>query len=264
MKMLLKKIFLIIVMIFLTDSLLFAEKILFSADNMSGQTGDSSSTSLNGHAYIKTDSMEISADKIELSGKEYRNIIAEGNVSGKNLESQLEFQCETMEYDRETKIATLKGSVNLVDTEKDVKATAQIIEYNQETNIAILQIQVNLIQKKNICQGAYAVYQKNQQMLEISGNAEVKQDKDTFRAQQISLNLDTQDIVLAGNVKGTVTAENSKKDDAAKHTDNNDKSPKLDSVEKADTNSDGKKEDSADNVSADDGVKKVDTEQDKQ
>ena len=186
---------------------LFAEKIIFSADSMTGQTSDEASfTSLDGHAFIKTESMEIAADKIELSGKEYRTIKAFGNVDGKNFESKMEFTCEKMEYDRETKIATLSGNVNLTDQENDVKASAQIIEYNQDSDIAILQVQVNLTQKDNICKAAYAVYQKAKQLLELSGNAEVKQKEDTFRAQMIELNLDTQDITLSGNVKGNVTA----------------------------------------------------------
>ena len=185
----------------------FAEKIIFSADSMTGQTSDESSfTSLDGHAFIKTESMEILADKIELSGKEYRIIKAYGNIDGKNFESKMEFTCEKMEYDRETKIATLTGNVNLTDQENDVKASAQIIEYNQNSDIAVLQVQVNLTQKDNICKAAYAVYQKAKQLLELSGNAEVKQKEDTFRAQMIELNLDTQDITLSGNVQGNVTA----------------------------------------------------------
>ena len=185
---------------------LFAEKITFSAGSMSGQAGDSSATTtLTGSAFIQTSSIEISADTIELSGDDYRFIKAEGAVSGKNLETNMEFICDSMSYDRQTKVAMLQGNVKLVDLENDVKADAQIIEYNQNTNIAVLQIGITLTQKKNICTGAYAVYQKNEQLLEISGNAQVKQENDTFRAQQILLNLDTQNITLSGNVKGSVT-----------------------------------------------------------
>ena len=201
-----KKILFITAIFFSILTASFAETITFSADSMTGQTGDSSNTAtvLDGHAYVKTSSMEISAERIELSGDDYNNITAEGYVTGKNLDSKMEFECEIMEYDRNTKIASLKGNVKLRDPENNVDATAQIIDYNQDTEIAVLQIQVNLTQKKNVCKGAYAVYQKKAQLLDISGNAEVKQDQDVFRAQQITLNLDTQNITLAGNVKGTV------------------------------------------------------------
>lgn len=203
--------FLILLLIF--SSLLYAEKIVFSAGNMSGQAGDSSATTtLSGGAFIQTSSIEITADSIELSGDDYRFIKAEGNIKGKNLETNMEFTCDSMDYDRQTKVAQLQGNVHLVDSENDVKADAQIIEYNQNTNIAVLQVGINLTQKNNVCTGAYAVYQKNEQMLEISGNAQVKQDNDIFRAQQITLNLETQKITLSGNVKGSVTDSGKKEE----------------------------------------------------
>ena len=208
-----KRFFVAAVLFLILSCSAFAEKIIFSAGNMSGQAGDSSATTtLSGSAFIQTTSIEISADEIVLSGDDYRFIKAQGAVSGKNLETNMEFTCDSMSYDRTTKVALLQGNVRLVDVENDVKADAQIIEYNQNTNIAVLQIGITLTQKKNICTGAYAVYQKNEQMLEISGNAQVKQENDTFRAQQITLNLDTQNITLSGNVKGSVT-ETAKKEE---------------------------------------------------
>ena len=208
-----KKLFALLIILSLSY-LLFAEKITFSAGSMSGQAGDSSATTtLTGGAFIQTSSIEITADSIELSGDDYRFIKASGNISGKNLETKMEFTCDSMSYDRETKVAQLQGNVKLIDTENDVKADAQLIEYNQNTNIAVLQIGITLTQKNNVCTGAYAVYQKNEQMLEISGNAQVKQDQDVFRAQQITLNLDTQNITLSGNVKGSVTE--TKKEEAS-------------------------------------------------
>lgn len=201
---------------------LSAEKITFSAGSMSGQAGDSSAvTVLTDGAYIQTPSIEISAKTIELSGDDYRFIKASGGISGKNLETNMEFTCDEMSFDRQTKIASLKGNVKLIDQENDVTADAQIIEYNQKTNIAVLQIEITLTQKKNICTGSYAVYQKNEQLLEISGNAQVKQEEDVFRAQQITLNLETQKITLSGNVKGSVTESADKEQEpAAANTDN--------------------------------------------
>ena len=208
-----KKLFSLLILFSLYTAL-FAEKITFSAGSMSGQAGDSSATTtLTGGAFVQTSSIEISADSIELSGDDYRFIKASGSISGKNLESKMEFTCDSMSYDRETKVAQLQGNVKLVDTENDVKADAQLIEYNQNTNIAVLQIGITLTQKKNVCTGAYAVYQKNEQMLEISGNAQVKQEEDVFRAQQITLNLDTQNITLSGNVKGSVTETKKKEEE---------------------------------------------------
>lgn len=197
---------------FLSLTLLSAEKIKFSANSMTGKSGDSNTTtSLSGNAYIKTDSMEIQADYVELSGDDYRYIKASGSIIGKNLDSNMEFKCNNLEYDRTTKVAELKGDVDLTDIDNDVKAKAQIIIYDQESEVAVLQVKINLTQDDNVCTGSYAVYYKKDQILELSGNAQVKQNEDTFRAQHITLDMDTQDITLGGNVKGTVT--DSKKDE---------------------------------------------------
>lgn len=200
-----------IILVLFSVSYIFAERIIFSANNMTGKSGDSNTTTtLNGNGYIKTKSMEIQADYIELSGDDYRYISANGKVSGKNLEANMDFTCDEIEYDRETKIAKLKGNVELVDIDNDVKAKAQIISYDQNADIAILQVRINLTQKDNVCSGSYAIYYKKDQILELSGNAQIKQKDDTFRAQHITLDMDTQDITLGGNVKGTVTDSKSK------------------------------------------------------
>lgn len=185
---------------------LTAENIIFSANRMTGQAGNSNSTTtLSGNSYIKTETMEIYADEVELSGDNYRNIKATGHISGKNLKSNMDFNCDELTYDRDTKIAELKGNVNLNDKDNDVRAQAQVIIYNQDTEVAVLQIKINLTQKDNVCSGSYAVYYKTSQLLEISGNAQVRQGDDVFRAQYITLDMDTQDITLDGNVKGKVT-----------------------------------------------------------
>lgn len=210
-----RQIVLSLLVLFVISHPLTAEKIVFSANKMTGQAGNTNTkTSLSGNAYVKTANMEIQADELELSGDEYRYIKASGHIVGKNLEANMDFTCDSLEYDRTTKIAELKGNVKLTDLDNDVRAEAQIITYNQQQDIAILQIKIQLFQKDNVCSGAYAVYYKETQILELSGNAQVTQNEDTFRAQYITLNMKTQDITLDGNVKGKVT-ESSKKDESA-------------------------------------------------
>ena len=206
-----KKAILILLLVAVFTKKTVAEKIYFSADSMTGKTGkDADDTTLSGNAYVKTDSMEIYADSIKLHGKDFRYISAQGNIKGANTESKLDFTCNRLSYDRETKIATLQETVSLTDSENDVKAHSEIIEYNQNIEIAIMQINVNITQKNNICTCAYAIYRKKELMLNMSGNAKVGQDEDTFRAQEISLNLNTQEITLDGKIKGSVQQAQSK------------------------------------------------------
>lgn len=212
-----KKLILNLLIILMFSSFLFAEKIVFSANAMTGQAGNSNTTTkLSGNAYVKTETMEIQADSLELSGDDYRFIKAEGHINGKNLETNMTFTCDNLAYDRITKIAELKGNVDFQDVENEVRAQAQIIIYDQNEENAVMQIKVNLTQKDNVCTGSYAVYYKTEQMLELSGNAQIKQKDDVFRAQHITLNMDTQEITLGGNVKGSVSdSKPAKKKDGA-------------------------------------------------
>lgn len=185
---------------------LFAEKITFSADSMSGVAGDKATkTALVGHAFVKTKDMEITADEITLDGEDFRFITAIGTVTGKNSKSNLDFTCGKLSFDRTTEVARIEDTVHLVDNENNVTIDAQLVDYNQKTEIAVMQISVTLKQKDNTCTSAYALYRKKAQMLEMSGNPKIVQGEDTFRAQEITLNLDTQEITLDGRVSGTVT-----------------------------------------------------------
>ena len=195
-----------IFLIFFTSHFVFAEEITFSADKMNGSTGENSEYSkLSGNAFIKTESMEIRADEIILSGKDFRFINATGNVSGKSIESEFDFSCQQMEYDRETEIAILKGNVSMIDTKNEINASAQIIEYNQKSEVAYMQINVKLIQKNNTCTGANAIYKKKEQTLELSGTPQIIKDKDNFKANEIFMNIETEEIILDGKVRGSVS-----------------------------------------------------------
>lgn len=188
---------------------LFSESITFNADSMTGSIKSSANTTtLTGHAVVKTETMEIHADQILLSGEDFRYIQAKGNVKGINSESKIEFTCQTMNYDQETKIASLQDDVKLIDQENNVTANAEIIDYDQEADVAIMQINVNIMQDENTCLASYAIYRKNEQTLELSGNPMVKQKDDSFRAQQIIFNLETEEITLDGRVRGAITTNN--------------------------------------------------------
>jgi lipopolysaccharide export system protein LptA len=198
--------FFLFISFFLINSTSYAEEIQFKADSMTGVSGSKTDeTKLSGNAFVKTSTMEIKADSITLDGEDFRYITAQGSVEGKNTETKMDFTCGKLRYDRNTKLARLEDGVHMVDLENSVTIDSQIIEYNQSKEIATMQIGVSIKQKDNTCTSAFAIYRKGAQMLEMSGNPKIIQGADTFRAQEIILNLNSQEITLSGRVSGTVT-----------------------------------------------------------
>ncbi len=186
----------------------YSETIHFSGDSLVAKTSENSEyTSLDGNAEVKTDDLEIQADFIEISGKDFRFITASGRVSGKNLTSNFSFSCERLHYDRITKVALLESAVELHDIENDVQINAQSIEYNQKTDIATMQIEVRLTSKDSICTSALAIYNKAQQRVVLSGSPKIERNKDIFQAQEIILDIQTEEIKLDGKIRGSIVNE---------------------------------------------------------
>ena len=181
------------------------DTIVFSASSMTGSTSETNEyTRLQGGARIQTNTLDIKADSIQLSGSNYRSIIAEKNVEGADNEGGFTFTCNSLRYDRETKITVLEGAVAMHDTKNDVHVKAEYVEYKQATETALIQINVEITQENSVCTSAFAVYRKKIQMLELSGSPRVTESDNVFRAQEIVFNLDTKEITLDGKVSGTV------------------------------------------------------------
>lgn len=201
--------FFFLVALCLSVSSVRAETVMFRADSMTGSSGKGGDYArLTGNASITTESVEIFADSIELSGKGYRYIKATGNVSGTNIKEKIDFTCAEMHYDRELKLSSMQDTVHLVDRANDAVANAQLMEYDEKSGAVVMQISVAMQQKDNVCTGSYAIYNTKTRKLFLSGNPQIVQGTDTFRAQEIVLDLNTNEVTLDGRVRGAVKREN--------------------------------------------------------
>lgn len=195
----------------------FAGKpISFSADRLNGSAGKKNeSTTLSGNAVVTVGSLKISGDLIELSGKDYRYVKASGNIKGVDDEKGYSFTADSISYDRDTEVASFTGNAKLLDTKHEVEASAGIITYNQKTEVAYLQLDIKLKKGKINCTSGFALYRRTLSMLDLSGSPFVVRDGDEFRADRISVNLDTEHITLDGTVTGTLKKADDKNVDVA-------------------------------------------------
>lgn len=179
--------------------------ISFSADRMSGIAGKKTGiTTLEGNGKVHIGSLEITGDRIELSGKDFRYVKASGSVTGTDTEKGFTFSADSLSYDRDREVAMFQGKATLLDSKNDVESSASIITYNQKTEIALFQVDVKLKRKDIDCKSAFALYRRTQSLLDLSGSPVVVRDGDEFRADRISVNLDTEHIFLDGSVSGTL------------------------------------------------------------
>ena len=211
----------LLIFLFLIDITAQASTISFKADKVTASVSENKkSTNLIGNAEVKVDSLTISADRIEIFGKDYRYVNASGSVKGEDDEKGYSFKADIINFDRKTDMVTMFGKLELKDTKNDVSINAENIEYKKKQEIIIMRFNVKIINKDINCNSMFAFYNRKESKVELTGSPVVKKGKDEFRAGKISVNLDTEDITLDGRVRGSVEQGKDEKEDNKEPEDN--------------------------------------------
>lgn len=183
-----------------------ADTFSFRADRMSGSRAlGRETTILTGNAEVRSDSLLLRADRIEIQGDDNQFIDCIGNVWGFEEDKNIIFRTDRLRYDRQLKIARLEGNASLEDRENEIVARGRFIEYDDESEITILQISVRLFKDDMVCRSEYAVYNRTEQILDLTGFPVVYKKDDEFRADKIRVDLETDDVAMEGSVSGTIT-----------------------------------------------------------
>ena len=182
-----------------------AETFRFQAARMSGSRSSGREvTVLEGAARVVSDSLVLEADRIEIHGDDNRFVDCVGSVSGTDEDKGIHFRTERLRYDRELKVARLEGDSVLEDKKNGVAAKGRFIEYDDRTGISVLQIGVRLFKDELVCRAEWALYRREEQVLELAGMPVVFKDGDEFRADRMRVDLETDDIAMEGSVRGSL------------------------------------------------------------
>lgn len=182
-----------------------ADTFSFRADRMSGTKAlGRETTILAGNAEVRSDNILLRADRIEIQGDDNQFIDCYGNVWGIEEEKNIFFNTDRLRFDRKLKIARLEGNSTLEDKKNELVAKANFIEYDDQNEVAIFQISVRLFKDEMVCRSEYAIYRRNEKLLDLSGFPVVFKKDDEFRADRIRVDLETDDVTMEGAVSGTI------------------------------------------------------------
>jgi len=192
---------------FLLFAAIYAHADIFSfrADKMSGTKAlGRETTILSGNAEVRSDSLLLRANRIEIQGDDNQFIDCIGGVWGIEEEKDIIFITDRLRYDRKRKIARLEGNSTLEDRKNEIVAKGNFIEYDDRAEITVFQIAVRLFKDEMVCRSEYAVYRRTEKLLDLSGFPVVFKKDDEFRADRIRVDLDTDDVTMEGAVSGTI------------------------------------------------------------
>jgi lipopolysaccharide export system protein LptA len=182
-----------------------ADVFTFRADRMSGTKAIGKETTiLVGNAEVRSNNLLLKANRIEIQGENNQFIDCSGGVWGMEEEKNILFFTDRLRYDRKLKIARLEGNSTLEDRKNEIVAKGNFIEYDDQAEVTVMQISVRLFKDDMVCRSEYAVYRRNEKLLDLTGFPVVFKKDDEFRADRIRVDLDTDDVTMEGAVSGTI------------------------------------------------------------
>lgn len=191
--------------LFFTGIFADADTFTFKADKMSGTKSQGREiTILAGNAEVRSDNLVLRAERIEIQGDDNQFINCTGGVSGVEEAKEILFQTDRLRYDRSLKIVRLEGNSVLEDRKNEIVARGRFIEYDEESEVTVFQISVRLFKDDMVCRSEYAIYRRDEKLLDLSGFPVVFKKDDEFRADRIQVDLDTDDVTMEGAVSGTI------------------------------------------------------------
>lgn len=193
----------------LACSPLHADSIKFSAEQVSSSLARGREhTLLKGNVIVDINNAKITTDEMDIYGSERDILTAKGQVLVLNSEQGINIQGNSLFYNRKTKLLRMRDNVELEDLNNEVIVYANFIEYNEDQDSAQMQINVRIFTENITTRSEFAEYQRESQILTLTGEPVVYKDEDIYRAARIFVNLETEDITLDDGVQGEIITEN--------------------------------------------------------
>ena len=193
-----------------------ADTFSFKADSVSAALPQTSQHAvLTGHALVQTADLRITADRIELFGKDLIYFQCTGGVHVVDARRGIDLTSDELFYDRDRKIARIKGNAVMADLKNQIVARGGFIEDRDTEQLTIIQIGVRIFKNDIECKAEFARYYRDRKVLELSGVPWVSKGGDIYTGTRITIDLDTEEISAEGGVSGTVQDKSTPQDQGA-------------------------------------------------
>lgn len=204
-----KTIIILFFSVFLSTAIVFGEEVTFSAGyTRVAMKGDNKTVELTEDVKVTSGDIDISADKITISGENYSFLSCIGHVNVIDHKRNITIQASSLTYNRSTEFIIIDGWVELQDSKNEVNISSAWLEFDLDKGILKLQLQTKILKSTSkgpmVCRADNVTYDRNTEMLTLLGNSKVDWNGDTYKSQKLSVDLKTEEIVMTGNIEGTV------------------------------------------------------------
>ncbi|MCK9286896.1 MAG: LptA/OstA family protein [Sphaerochaetaceae bacterium] len=185
------------------------EKITFKGGYTKASTKDGKQAiMLSDGAVVTVGSIVFEADSIELSGEDFRFLNASEKVVVVDTDKKLQIESSTLTYDRLEKQLIIDDWVEIQDLNHQIIATGAFLTYEETNGVILLQIEARLSRHTDsgamVCRADSIRYDRANQKLILTGNSSVYWKNDRYQAHTITVDLNTEQIVMEGAIQGII------------------------------------------------------------
>lgn len=184
------------------------EELRFGSDRTSISFAEGRErTFLSGNAWIRSDSMYIQAEEIELYGEDFRFAVCRGDISVTDDEQGIFLTAEQLFFDRELDISRAEGNALMEDRKNEIVVKGGFLEHRSEDDLTLIQVGVRILGEDLTTRSEFARYRRDTEILELSGLPVVFYKGDEYRATRITIDLENDEITLSRGVEGRITTD---------------------------------------------------------
>ncbi len=159
-------------------------------------------------AKVSVGSLTINADSITLAGRDYESVTCEGNINIVDPEEGFTMKTQKLFYDRLQERLLITSWCEISDTKNELEASAASLSYDINSKELVMEMRVRLIANTDdgILSGSAesVTYNRDTNVLALSGGATVSWKGDTYKAQLITVDIEKSEIHLDGRIEGTI------------------------------------------------------------
>ena len=198
----------VLALLLLCSSLYAADDFSFFGDSLSSSRSKGKEhTSLKGNAGIISSSTRIKADNIEIYGRDNEFAECTGTVEVIDNQKGISLKSERLFFNRKDDIIRVEGAAVMEDIKNEVIVKGNFLEYMGADETCLIQIGVRILKDDMVCRSEFARYNRNDDILELTGMPVVFWKNDEYRALRIIIDLDKDEITLEGKVSGSIFSE---------------------------------------------------------
>jgi lipopolysaccharide export system protein LptA len=185
-----------------------SDTITFSARRMESVIAKGKEkTILIGQAVVNTGTVQIKADRIELSGEDYNDVTCSGAVSVFDESKGFLLTSATLKYARDTEIGLAQDKVVIEDSKNDVVLKAEWVRFDQKQSLVDARIAVHILKEDFAVRAEFARYNRDDESLQLSGSPVAVSPDGTISADTISGKPSMEGLELGGSVSGTISTK---------------------------------------------------------